>query len=112
MLVDNRLPCRATRFGAASMWWWTLRGARRQDDIPADIPLRVLAEDEHVIVVDKPAGLVTHPAAGHTKDTLLNALVYRFPELNELPRGGIAHRLDKDTSGLLAVARSRLGWAP
>lgn len=73
-----------------------------------NIPLSVVAEDEHLLVVDKPAGLVTHPAAGHASDTLVNALIYRFPELSKLPRAGIVHRLDKDTSGLLVVARSRL----
>lgn len=75
---------------------------------PLDVPLSVVAEDEHMVVLDKPAGLVVHPAAGHADDTLLNALLHRFPELGELPRAGIVHRLDKDTSGLLMVARSRL----
>ncbi len=73
---------------------------------PRDIPLKVVFEDEHLIVIDKPAGLVVHPAAGHFDDTLLNALLHHAPELSGLPRAGIVHRLDKDTSGVLAVAKT------
>ena len=61
---------------------------------PEDIPLDVLFEDEHVIVIDKPAGLVVHPGAGNPDGTLVNALLYRQPDLNALPRAGIVHRLD------------------
>ncbi len=66
----------------------------------------VLHEDDHLIIVDKPSGYVVHPAAGHVEDTLANALLWRYPELAELPRAGLVHRLDRDTSGLLAVARN------
>ena len=71
-------------------------------------PLDILFEDEHVLVVNKPAGLVVHPAAGHPTGTLVNALLGYAPELEALPRGGIVHRLDKDTSGVMCVARSSL----
>ena len=71
-----------------------------------DRPLDILFEDEHVIVVNKPAGLVVHPAAGHAAGTLVNALIGYAPELEALPRGGIVHRLDKETSGVMCVARS------
>ncbi len=70
------------------------------------IPLSILFEDEHLIVIDKPAGLVVHPGAGNTSGTLVNALLEHRPDLAKLPRGGIVHRLDKDTSGLLVVAAS------
>ena len=73
-----------------------------------DIPLDICFEDEHVLVVNKPAGLVVHPAAGHAGGTLVNALIHYAPELDCLPRGGIVHRLDKDTSGIMFVARSLL----
>ncbi len=73
-----------------------------------DIPLDICFEDEHVLVVNKPAGLVVHPAAGHAAGTLVNALIHYAPELDCLPRGGIVHRLDKDTSGIMFVARSPL----
>lgn len=70
---------------------------------PIDFP--VVAESQRWIVVDKPAGLVTHPGAGNWSGTLLNGLLYRYPELTQVSRAGIVHRLDKDTSGLLVVAR-------
>jgi 23S rRNA pseudouridine1911/1915/1917 synthase len=74
---------------------------------PEDIPLSVVHEDEHLLVVDKPAGLVVHPAPGNWSGTLLNALLARDPLARSLPRAGIVHRLDKDTSGLMVVARTR-----
>ncbi|MFT3762469.1 MAG: 23S rRNA pseudouridine(1911/1915/1917) synthase RluD [Pseudoxanthomonas sp.] len=73
---------------------------------PQDIPLDVLYEDEHVFVIDKPAGLVVHPGAGNPDGTLVNALLFRDPALAALPRAGIVHRLDKDTSGVMVVART------
>ncbi len=75
--------------------------------VPQAMPLTVLYEDEHLAVIDKPAGLVVHPAPGHWSGTLLNALLARDARAAQLPRAGIVHRLDKDTSGLLVVARSR-----
>lgn len=70
-----------------------------------DVAFGVIAESPDWIVVDKPAGLVTHPGAGNWSGTLLNGLLFRYPELVSVPRAGIVHRLDKDTSGLLVVAR-------
>ena len=70
------------------------------------IPLTIIFEDEALIIVDKPAGMVVHPAAGNPDNTLVNALLHHAPELEQLPRGGIIHRLDKDTSGLLVVPRT------
>ena len=74
--------------------------------VPQDIALDVLYEDEHLFVIDKPAGLVVHPGAGNPDGTLVNALLYRDPALAALPRAGIVHRLDKDTSGVMVVART------
>lgn len=82
-------------------------------DLPADseivaesIDLDIIAADEDIVVVNKPAGLVVHPAPGNTNGTLQNALLNYAPELAAVPRAGIVHRLDKDTSGLLVVARN------
>ena len=75
--------------------------------LPEDIPLSVVHEDEHLLVVDKPAGLVVHPAPGNWSGTLLNALLARDAGARTLPRAGIVHRLDKDTSGLMVVAKTR-----
>lgn len=70
------------------------------------IPLRILYEDAHLLVLDKPAGLVVHPGAGNPTGTLMNALLHHDPALELLPRAGIVHRLDKDTSGVMVVART------
>ena len=71
-----------------------------------DIPLNIIHAEADISIIDKPAGLVVHPAAGNPDGTLLNALLHHFPETAQLPRGGIVHRLDKDTSGLLVIARN------
>jgi 23S rRNA pseudouridine1911/1915/1917 synthase len=71
---------------------------------PEPIPLDVVHEDEHIVVLDKPPALVVHPAAGNWSGTLANGLLARFPLLAQLPRAGIVHRLDADTSGLMVVA--------
>jgi 23S rRNA pseudouridine1911/1915/1917 synthase len=73
---------------------------------PENIPLNVIFADSDVIVINKPAGLTVHPGAGNWSGTLLNGLLYHFPEVANLPRAGIVHRLDKDTTGLMVVARS------
>ncbi len=71
-----------------------------------EIPLNIIYEDDSILVINKPVGLVVHPAAGHFKNTLANALLHYLPALAELPRAGIVHRLDKNTSGLLVVAKT------
>lgn len=73
---------------------------------PEPIELAVVYEDEHLMVVDKPPGMVVHPAAGNWSGTLLNAVLHRHPASASLPRAGIVHRLDKDTSGLMVVGKS------
>lgn len=71
-----------------------------------DIPLNIVYEDDHILVINKPAGMVVHPAAGNWSGTLLNALLFHAPQLHDVPRAGIVHRLDKETSGLLVVAKT------
>lgn len=73
---------------------------------PEAIPLSIVYEDSSLIVIDKPAGLVVHPGSGNWSGTLLNALLHHDGRLRELPRAGIVHRLDKETSGLMVVART------
>lgn len=78
-----------------------------ETEVPAeDIPLNVLYEDDHLLVVNKPAGLTVHPGAGQARGTMQNALLFHRPSLAAIPRAGIIHRLDKLTSGLLVVAAS------
>jgi 23S rRNA pseudouridine1911/1915/1917 synthase len=78
----------------------------RTEAVAEDIPLDILYEDADLFVLDKPAGLVVHPGAGNPAGTLVNALLHRDPGLAVLPRAGIVHRLDKDTSGVMVVART------
>ncbi len=76
------------------------------DALPEAIPLDIRYEDDDILIVDKPAGLVVHPGAGNRQGTMLNALLHRCPELTAVPRAGIVHRLDKNTTGLMVVART------
>jgi len=78
----------------------------RNECVAQAIPLDVLFEDDQLLVVDKPAGFVVHPAAGNPDGTMQNALLHRLPQLRLVPRAGLVHRLDKDTSGLLVVAKT------
>ena len=71
-----------------------------------DISLNIVFEDEHILVLNKPAGLVVHPGAGNADGTLLNALLHHYPQIAVVPRAGIVHRLDKDTTGLMVVAKT------
>ena len=73
---------------------------------PQPIPLDIVFEDEHILVINKQANLVVHPAAGNPDGTLLNGLIHHSPHLAEIPRAGIVHRLDKDTTGLMVVAKT------
>ncbi|MGB6103929.1 MAG: RluA family pseudouridine synthase [Pusillimonas sp.] len=84
---------------------WEQRSPETLAFSPEDVDFTVVADSPDWIIVNKPAGLVTHPGAGNWSGTLLNGLLYRYPELATVARAGIVHRLDKDTSGLLVVAR-------
>jgi len=83
-----------------------VRPEPRQECIAQPIALDIVYEDDDILVIDKPVGMVVHPAAGNPDGTLQNALLHRAPSLDCLPRSGIVHRLDKDTSGLLVVAKN------
>ncbi|AOW76384.1 MAG: 23S rRNA pseudouridine1911/1915/1917 synthase [Colwellia sp.] len=73
---------------------------------PQNIPLNIVYEDDDIIVINKPAGFVVHPGAGNPDGTVLNALLYHCPQLDVVPRAGIVHRLDKDTTGLMVIAKT------
>ena len=89
---------------------YTIPEAKPVDIVPTEIPLDIVYEDEDLLVINKPKGLVVHPAAGHNDDTLVNGLLYALGDdlsgINGELRPGIVHRIDKDTSGLLAVAKN------
>lgn len=74
--------------------------------VAQDIALDIVYEDEHILVISKPADLVVHPGAGNPSGTVLNALLNHYPEIDKVPRAGIVHRLDKDTTGLMVVAKT------
>lgn len=76
------------------------------EDIEQPIPLSIVFEDDEILILNKPAGRVVHPGAGNRQGTLLNALLYHAPSLRTVPRAGIVHRLDKDTTGLMVVAKT------
>lgn len=77
------------------------------DDLPEELPIDVVYEDDNVVVVNKPVGMVVHPGAGNWTGTLVNALLFHYPTLAPLPRAGLVHRIDKDTSGLLMIAKTK-----
>jgi len=78
----------------------------RHDDAAEDIPLDIVHEDDSLLVINKPPGIVVHPAAGNRQGTVMNALLFHLPDAALLPRAGIVHRLDKDTSGLMVIAKT------
>ena len=73
---------------------------------PQDIPLNIVYEDDDILVINKPRDLVVHPGAGNPDGTVLNALLHYYPAIADVPRAGIVHRLDKDTTGLMVVAKT------
>lgn len=81
--------------------------ASSKNDSPENIPLNIAYEDDVLVILNKSAGIVVHPGAGNPCHTLVNALLHAYPELASLPRAGIIHRLDKDTTGLLLVAKTQ-----
>lgn len=111
LLQRNCTPCvkPATRLAYGDALALILRPTEQSNAFNAqNIALDVVYEDEHLAIINKPVGMVVHPAPGNWSGTLLNALLHRYPENTNLLRAGIVHRLDKHTSGLMVVARSQL----
>lgn len=106
VLVDGRVPGVRDPAVAGAMVVCEVPELAVETVQPQAIPLNVVFEDEQIIVINKPAALVMHPAAGNPDGTVQNALLHHFPELDQIPRSGIVHRLDKDTTGLFVVART------
>lgn len=102
----DKAKIRSRVYPGASIQVWPQLAPEDQAFIAEPVDFKVLAETQDWIVIDKPYGLVTHPGAGNWHGTLLNGLLYRYPELSRVARAGIVHRLDKDTSGILIVART------
>jgi 23S rRNA pseudouridine1911/1915/1917 synthase len=106
VLVDGTPRARSHRLAGAETIELEVTDAEAPTLAPEEVPLRVAYEDEHLLIVDKPAGVVVHPAPGHSRGTLVHGLLERGAAGGDPERPGIVHRLDRDTSGLLVVARS------
>jgi len=107
--VDGKIMGKKHKLKGGELIELTIPPPSEIDLSPEDIPLEIVFEDEHLAVINKPAGLVVHPAPGNLKHTLVNALVYHFGQVSQDKndiRPGIVHRLDKDTSGVLIVAKN------
>ena len=107
VLIDGKVVKPRTKLLGDETLELTIQQEEHSGELmPQAIPLEIVYEDADIIVLDKPAGLVVHPAAGHADGTLVNALLHYDETLCRVPRAGIVHRLDKDTSGLMVVARN------
>ncbi len=107
VMMDDKLVTAKTKvWGGEKITIHPPENAQENAFKPENIPLDIVFEDDTILVINKPAGLVVHPAAGNWSGTLLNALLHHAPQLTDVPRAGIVHRLDKDTSGLLVVAKT------
>jgi 23S rRNA pseudouridine1911/1915/1917 synthase len=107
--VNGQTVKRNFKLGAGDLVEWTIPEPIPSEVLPEDIPLDILYEDAHMIVINKPAGLVVHPAAGNEQGTLVNALLHHCSDLAGIggeKRPGIVHRLDKDTSGVMVIAKT------
>lgn len=111
VLVDGIARKRTFKVTAGQDVAISVHEPTQHDIVPQEMPLVIVYEDEDIAVIDKPAGMVVHPAAGHPDGTLVNGLLARYPDIaiNGTNRPGIVHRLDKDTSGLIVIARTPLG---
>jgi len=108
VLIDGEVESEPKRkvLGGETLLVSEPEDARNQVDQPEDIPLDIVFEDETLLVINKPAGLVVHPGSGNWSGTLMNAVLHHVPGIEQIPRAGIVHRLDKDTSGLMVVAKT------
>jgi len=104
--VDTQLPLKRDRVRGGESVTLEVPPPVPSEHAPERIPLAIVHEDRDILVINKPAGLVVHPGAGNPAGTLLNALLHHAPALGRLARAGIVHRLDKDTSGLMVVAKT------
>jgi 23S rRNA pseudouridine1911/1915/1917 synthase len=106
VLINQKTFKPKDKVGGSEIVFLTLNQKQSNDWIAEEIPLNIVYEDEDIIVINKQFGLVTHPGAGNWSGTLANALLYYDPALASLDRAGIVHRLDKNTSGLMVIARN------
>jgi len=112
VLIDDEIPKQKDKVLGGELVEVSVPNIRKGEWEAQDLVIDIVHEDDDMMVINKPAGWVVHPGAGNPNGTLLNALLFHYPESRALPRAGIVHRLDKDTSGLMVVAKTeqaRLG---
>ena len=112
VVLDDEVPKQKDKVYGGELLEVSVPEIRQGEWEAQDMAIDIVHEDEFMMVINKPAGWVVHPGAGNPDGTLLNALLFHFPDSRQLPRAGIVHRLDKDTSGLMVVAKTeaaRLG---
>lgn len=105
LTVNGKLEKPKYRLKAGDVLQLSATPAEVQQDLPENIPLEILYEDDSVLVINKPVGMVVHAGAGNPNGTLVNALLFHYPDSGTLPRAGLVHRIDKDTSGLMVIAK-------
>lgn len=106
ILINGKICSPKDKLTSKSMIEIEVMQNEKLDIISEDIPINILHDDSSFLIVDKPCGMVTHTAVGNYSGTLQNALLFKYPELRNIPRAGIIHRLDKQTSGLLIIAKT------
>ena len=112
-ITDGSLLCNGSpqkskyRVKAADVLHLSMTLQQHSQDLPENIDIDVVYEDDAVLVINKPVGMVVHPGAGNQTGTLVNALLYHYPQQHHLPRAGLVHRIDKDTSGLLLIGKTK-----
>jgi len=106
ILINGKICSPKDKLTSKSMIEIEVMQNEKLDIISEDIPINILHDDSSFLIVDKPCGMVTHTAVGNYSGTLQNALLFKYPELRNVPRAGIIHRLDKQTSGLLIIAKT------
>jgi pseudouridine synthase, RluA family len=115
VIVNGKKLLKSARLSVGDIVTVSIPAVQELQVLPQDIPLEVYFEDEDLLVVDKPKGMVVHPAPGHSENTLVNALLFHCRDslsgINGVMRPGIVHRIDKDTSGLLMVAKNNFAHA-
>jgi 23S rRNA pseudouridine1911/1915/1917 synthase len=112
VMLDDEVPKQKDKVFGGELLEVSIPDIRKGEWEAQDLPIDIVHQDDDMLVINKPAGWVVHPGAGNPDGTLLNALLFHFPNNRALPRAGIVHRLDKDTSGLMVVAKTenaRLG---
>ncbi len=107
LLHNGKIQKSKQRVKAADVLHLSTTLQQHSEDQPENIAIDVIYEDDAVLVINKPVGMVVHPGAGNQTGTLVNALLYHYPQQHHLPRAGLVHRIDKDTSGLLLIGKTK-----